>query len=561
MDNVIKLAAVIITQITMSSAKGVYVNLRHNTGYPFSYSNKLNISLGNVSNGLISLSSSYTQHYKSNSKFIYLVDERQKNILDAYGGQSISTIAMNTLKAENDQQEHTASFGVSHSDKLKELMEDISIKRLLVIVYKDCNNTITNHLRSKFKESNVKSVCNSIYEDQILHNIPQILEKPEMVLLLLSVLDANVVLERMLRFAIKRIIFITTGIPVHVFKEMKILYPKLNMVNLPNSVHEDIILDTKKVTKLLQENDLSNIFKVLPMLYTSINKNGGECSHLKINFFTETWRAVSLLRAPYCVLLPFEPENDVCVVGIPCRVPDTSKNNKKWNFSCCSGMAVDLFMLILKEWQVNVELYIAEDGAFGAIKNGTWNGIINEVYSGNADIGIQALTPTVERIKVVDFSKGYQYSYFSIIRRTTLKKLSFITYEFLEPLDDFLLIIIAASSIILQIMLFLFENVTTRGLKIEKRFTWRDVLAYSTGLVFQRDIGGRNPISIYGRLSSLAFAVSMTVIMSTYTAKLTANEVNNQRSDDFLGITDPKVLSLSFAINRKKILAGGFDHT
>ncbi|XP_057309860.1 glutamate receptor ionotropic, NMDA 1-like [Hydractinia symbiolongicarpus] len=227
-------------------------------------------------------------------------------------------------------------------------------------------------------------------------------------------------------------------------------------------------------------------------------------------------------------------------------------------------MAVDLLKLICNEWQINFELYIAEDGAFGALTNGTWNGIINEVYSGKADIGVQGITPTAERNKVVDFSEGYRYNYYFIIRRTALKKLSFFNYKFLEPLDALLLLMMVASSIILQVMLFLFENVTTRGLKIEKRFTWRDVLAYSTGLVFQRDIGGRNPISFYGRLSSLAFAVSMIVIMSTYTAKLTANEINNQESDGFLGITDPKILEptteFKFGTVKSTSIEGFFQH-
>lgn len=98
-----------------------------------------------------------------------------------------------------------------------------------------------------------------MYKDQVLSNLPQLLEGTEIVLLLLSALDANVVLERMLHYEIKEALILTTGIPVQVFRGMKMMYSKFNLINLPNSKADELVLDTKNVAGFLQETDLNNM--------------------------------------------------------------------------------------------------------------------------------------------------------------------------------------------------------------------------------------------------------------------------------------------------------------
>lgn len=279
----------------------------------------------------------------------------------------------------------------------------------------------------------------------------------------------------------------------------------------------------------------------LPMLHTNFaEEKSSQHSRLKVRFPQETWRAVSIINAPYCISLSSHPVDNDCIVGVSCIVPDTRENDTKWRHLCCSGLAVDLLTLIANDWHIKFKLYIAEDGAFGGVKNGTWNGIINEVYSDKADIGIQGITQTSQRQHVLDFSVGFQHSHFAIIRRT-IQEENLSLWKFLDPLENLLLVMVVVTGIIVQIVLFFFENVGVHLSKTSGRFLWQDVFAYTTGLIFQRDIGGRNPISIYGRLSALTFAVCMTVIMSTYTAELTANNIHNPMFDDFAGINDQKV--------------------
>lgn len=95
--NVIQVT-VVITQILLSSEKAIFITRGNNTQYPSSNTSAIDTSLVNVSDGIISIFEFYTKHYKSNSEYIYLVDERHKNILDAFGGENRNIITLDVLK-------------------------------------------------------------------------------------------------------------------------------------------------------------------------------------------------------------------------------------------------------------------------------------------------------------------------------------------------------------------------------------------------------------------------------------------------------------------------------
>ena len=54
------------------------------------------------------------------------------------------------------------------------------------------------------------------------------------------------------------------------------------------------------------------------------------------------------------------------------------------------------------------ELYLAPDGEYGEKDEaGNWNGVVGELVSGRADIGLAALNVMAEREKVIDFTIPY----------------------------------------------------------------------------------------------------------------------------------------------------------
>ena len=65
-----------------------------------------------------------------------------------------------------------------------------------------------------------------------------------------------------------------------------------------------------------------------------------------------------------------------------------------------------------------------------------------------------------------------------------------------------------------------------------------NILTYAVGLLFQRDIGGLNPRNFGSRVVSTALAIALMIVMTTYTAVLTARNIVNIKTLPISGIID-----------------------
>lgn len=72
----------------------------------------------------------------------------------------------------------------------------------------------------------------------------------------------------------------------------------------------------------------------------------------------------------------------------------------KWQWICCIGPHIDALILIMRDISIPFVIYNVEDNNFGSFKNGSWNGMVNDLYVGKADISMQSLTITSERLQV-----------------------------------------------------------------------------------------------------------------------------------------------------------------
>ena len=70
-------------------------------------------------------------------------------------------------------------------------------------------------------------------------------------------------------------------------------------------------------------------------------------------------------------------------------------------------------------------------------------------------------------------------------------------------------------------------------------------MSYISGVTLQRDLGGVNPKRPGTRLLAVAFAFVMVFIVTTYTAVLAAQSVQDQEQNPFEGSKDQRV-SLKF---------------
>lgn len=72
---------------------------------------------------------------------------------------------------------------------------------------------------------------------------------------------------------------------------------------------------------------------------------------------------------------------------------------------CCYGASIDFLKFLRRDLGFDTEIYFNPDGRYGKFEpvNSTWNGIINEIISGKADLALD-VAGNFERSRVVEFA-------------------------------------------------------------------------------------------------------------------------------------------------------------
>lgn len=257
---------------------------------------------------------------------------------------------------------------------------------------------------------------------------------------------------------------------------------------------------------------------------------------------------VTIIYSPYVVLVEdLIPTNNnkICKLGIPCRFPVKSSGNEtftttQWEWRCCYGVYIEIFKEIAKIVDFSYEIYIAEDGKWGGLENGTWNGMIRDVLDNKADIALQALICSSIRFQFVDFTPPLQRTHYVVILRRKIETVPDINWKFAEGIDMSLVYALLISAAICSTCVAVLQNCGFI-MKIDNKFPLREVMSYFGGLISQRDLGGKTPVYWSGRVISLSFAIGATMIVNTYTAFLTASNINLSIRVEFEGLSDEKV--------------------
>ena len=127
--------------------------------------------------------------------------------------------------------------------------------------------------------------------------------------------------------------------------------------------------------------------------------------------------------------------------------------------TCCVGFIIDLFLLILREVGLEVDMYAVEDGKYGIMKSdGTWNGMLADVIDGTADIAVAGLTITEAREKYVNFTLPYLEANMGIIVKPIKKIVDFVNFEFISCLSGELQLTLWFVIIGTMVLNYIFEN-------------------------------------------------------------------------------------------------------
>ena len=311
------------------------------------------------------------------------------------------------------------------------------------------------------------------------------------------------------------------------------------------SCYEISLLSSEKDRLLLKcnrENTLGTDFFLSPS--NDININQG--SHLKnfpskfLKFFKkETLKVVFLPYDPTLQRLDFlDYKSRQCRQGLLCWLYPMGNRSYAREPNCCLGMVIDVLLLLNEDLDIKFHLYEIEDGNYGAMVNGSWNGLIGDVTNKKADIAADYITISEARLESIDFTEPFLIAKMIVASKLQISHLQFINFEVFGSIRPLFWVLIFAFTFVTSIMIYLSERLTCSGSQNE---SWMLVFIYSVGLLVQRDVGGSIPRLLGSRTVAIVLAVTMMIIMTTYVALLATRNITNKKSVPVSGLNDPKL--------------------
>ena len=259
----------------------------------------------------------------------------------------------------------------------------------------------------------------------------------------------------------------------------------------------------------------------------------------------KTIRVVTILHMTFVYSIPGHVFRDgKCEpIGLPCRIPKRQLNGTKsnWSWQCCSGVYIQILEKIVTALKVSFELYIVEDGGWGSQNNGTWTGMINDVFVGKADLALAQLNVSPQRLRAVDFTQpcATKRDALGIVIRKKSKLNSLLDWSSLQSVTITSFITLLAVTAVVLIVIFILENIAYRW-QYNKSYSIRDSFSYVFGLLFQRDLGAALPRRWPGQVVAIFFAYGTAILVGLFTAQLTATNIAEEELH-FEGLKDKVV--------------------
>lgn len=296
--------------------------------------------------------------------------------------------------------------------------------------------------------------------------------------------------------------------------------------------------------------------------YTKETWNPGERWNLGVSVRGRMLRVVTLLERPF-VFARNPADDGHCWVGHPCLDPRTNstvvldrlfKELKEENgtlllsgtLKCCYGFCVDLLENLARDLGFQFQLYLVADGKYGVLRDGRWTGLVGDLQAGVADLALGSFSITSARSEAVDFTRPFFSTSLAIMVRG--RDTSAPTGAVLYPLHWSVWVGVVIALHLTAILLALYEWRSRDTVTPDPRRPPGRALSYSSALsichalLFGRPgVRRRNPTCWMGRSLVNLWAGFCLLVISGYTANLTAIAVGGKIFDEVSGILDLKV--------------------
>ncbi|XP_011261455.1 glutamate receptor ionotropic, NMDA 2B isoform X4 [Camponotus floridanus] len=323
---------------------------------------------------------------------------------------------------------------------------------------------------------------------------------------------------------------------------------ELKIMNLRPGVSKQLVWEEIGVWKSWEKEGLDIKDIVWPGNSHTPPQGVPEKFYLKITFLEEP---------PYINLAPPDPVTGKCLVdrGVHCRVAkdsdmiemDIQSAQKNESFyQCCSGFCIDLLQKFSEEIGFTYELVRVEDGKWGTLENGKWNGLIADLVNRKTDMVMTSLMINSEREAVVDFTVPYMETGIAIV---VAKRTGIISpTAFLEPFDTASWMLVGIVAIhAATVMILLFEWASPSGFDMKKnpstnhRFSFCRTYWLVWAVLFQAAVHIDSPRGFTARFMTNVWALFAVVFLAIYTANLAAFMITREEFHEFSGVDDHRL--------------------
>ena len=205
-----------------------------------------------------------------------------------------------------------------------------------------------------------------------------------------------------------------------------------------------------------------------------------------------------------------------------------NKNSARdYDVICCQGLSINVLQALANDLSFDFQLYVTSDHKYGAFSQHkqSWNGLVHDLQSGDADVAMAAFSVTKQRSDVIDFSHPYFYSGFSILVAETKRKTPI--YAFMEPFDGFVWVSIVVTATVVAVVLAVFEwhspfGLNPWGRKRKSNYTLGSGLNMVYAILFGHTVKTKSPKAWPSKWLQNFWAGASIFIYSSYTANLAA---------------------------------------
>ena len=261
-----------------------------------------------------------------------------------------------------------------------------------------------------------------------------------------------------------------------------------------------------------------------------------------VNFFKKEIIRVTMIGNAFGYYRPdfLDRTHLVCHYGLLCWVIESSNQKGKRKPNCCQGLTIDILSQLKEDLNVDIYLYEAVDRIYGSNINGSWNGMIQEVVSGRADMAADYFSVTEARLSAVDYAGNFHVTDMVVASKMQLSNLHWLNLEVFSFISTKFWALIFSITFITSFIIYWSERFICNGYTHK---SWIQSFLYTLGLLVQRDVGGTIPQYLGSRTVSIVLAITMLIIMTTYVAVLTTKNITTRKTLPISGLNDPKVIS------------------